>query len=193
MKQTIKLNERQLRNIIRESIGEILNEGMFESRPRKTEKPSYWEIEDYREVPGTELYVYNPRGCANKNHRTPEGVKNALKANGALRAYIDKDGGVHAFFYSGSWPKFVELGNAWDEDAWYEMMQEPTMKGIAKQRTVKLNDYVPGFDEIWAKSLQHTKQRKEQSRREEEGQFGGRSRSRDAATAYNTVPTIGTI
>jgi hypothetical protein len=192
MKKTIKLNESKLRDIIRESLGEILSEGVLEARPKGNSKPSYWEISDYREVPGTELYVYNPKGCVNEKYRTPEAMKNALKANGALRAYIDKDGGVHAFFYSGSWPKFVELGNAWDEDAWYEMMNAGSMKGVAKQRTVKLNDFVPGFDEIWGKMLKRTLERKEQARREEEEQFG-RRRSREAATVYDTVPTIGSL
>lgn len=191
MKQAIKLNERQLRNIIRESIGEILNEGMYESRPRKSEKPSYWDIPDYREVPGAELYIEDPRKCANERYKTPEGLKNAFKYYGALRAYIDRNGGVHAFFYSGGWPKYAEIGNAWDEDTWYKIMKEPTMKGVAKRRIVKLNDYVPGFDKIWAEKLKRTQ---EDSKREDEEQFGGRRRrSREAATAYNTIPTIGSL
>jgi hypothetical protein len=67
------------------------------------------------------------------------------------------------------------------------------MKGIAKQIPVKLNDYVPGFKEIWEKSLMNTKRRKEQARREEDGQMGGRRKRLDGDTAYNTFPTIGSL
>lgn len=175
----MKIKESQLRSIIRNTLNEMMDEG----RPRI--KPSYWEIEDYKQVPGAELYVPDTLKMKHPQFRDPEKLKNAFLLYHAIYATVDEQGGVRAYFYHYG-NEFVEGPDAWDEDAWYECMDEGSMKGRAKQTKVLLYQHVPNFEKIWEDARKWTANYRNAEADQEERTFGKGER----ATVYNTVPTI---
>lgn len=191
----IKINENQLRQLVKQTLNEMMDEG----RPRI--KPSYWEIEDYRQVPGMEIYVPDSSKIKNGKFRNPEALKNAFMTYHAIYANIDEQGGVHAYFYHHG-NEFMEGAEAWDEDAWKQITGErdandnwttddnmnispfQSMKGVAKQIKVLLYKHVPNFQEIWEEEKEWTEDYR--SKENQEQSFG----KGEQATVYNTIPTL---
>ena len=193
MRQIIKLNESQLRGIIRETLGKILNENVYDEGRKRT-RPSYYEIEDYRQVPGVDLCIKidNLIRMKNPKNRNLDYLINFMMQNSdVLHLYIDEENNcLHSFFYHGSQPAYTERDNSIDEDFWYKQLGEPTMKGIAKQIPVMLYEHVPDFEEIWKEETEQWKKWREEDKKRGEEVVG---KGVSAATSYDTVPTIGTL
>ena len=176
----MKITESQLRNIIRNT----LNEMMYEGRPRV--KPSYWEIEDYQQVPGVDLVIdLNAiKRMKNPKWRNPDNLIKALE-NEAIDMRVDEQNLLHAYFYHGNNQKYIEYDLAEDERFWYEVLGEPSMKGIAKQVPVMLYEHVPDFEEIWNESRDwYLDYRSKEAAGDKHYGKG------DRETVYNTIPTL---
>lgn len=194
-KQTIKLNEGQLRSIIRESLNNILNENIYDEGRKRT-RPSYYEIEDYRKVPGVDLCIDTKnliRMTNPKNRNLDRLIQTMMDDPEVLHMYMDDQDRLHAFFYHGCPPTYTEKDNALDEYFWKETLGEPSMKGIAKQIPVMLYEHVPDFEEIWEERKAQERKWREEDEREREGISGSKYGRGERATMYNTVPTIGTL
>jgi len=195
MKQTIKLNESQLRNIIRESLNNILNENIYDEG-RKMTRISYYEIEDYRQVPGVDLCIDTKnllRMTNPKNRNLDRLIQTMMDDPEVLHMYMDDQERLHAFFYHGCPPTYTNKDNALDEYFWRDTLGEPSMKGIAKQIPVMLYEHVPDFEEIWEERKAQEKKWREEDKRERSGISGSKYGRGERATMYNTVPTIGTL
>lgn len=193
-KETIKITESQLRGMIKESIVRQLNEALDEGRPRI--RPSYYEIEDYRQVPGIDLCINTNNLIRMKNpkNRNLDRLINIMMDDPeVLHMYMDDQDCLHAFFYHGCPPAFTNKDNALDEYFWKDTLGEPSMKGIAKQIPVMLYEHVPDFEEIWDERKEQEKKWREEDEREREGISGSKYGRGERATMYNTVPTIGTL
>lgn len=195
-KQTIKLNESQLRSIIRESLNNILNENIYDEGRKRT-RQSYYEIEDYRQVPGVDLCIDTKnliRMTNPKNRNLDRLIQTMMDDPEVLHMYMDDQDRLHAFFYHGCPPTYTEKDNALDEYFWRDTLGEPSMKGIAKQIPVMLYEYVPDFEEIWNEEKARWKGWREEDRKSEEDGVGTSKYGKgERATMYNTVPTLGTL
>lgn len=200
MKKTIKLNENQLRQIVRESLRGVLNENVYdenayaEGRPRT--RASYYEIEDYTQVPGVDLCIdtnnltrmQNP-----KNRNVDRLIQIMMDDPEVLNMYMDDQNRLHAFFYHGCPPTYTEKDNALDEYFWRDTLGEPSMKGIAKQIPVMLHEHVPDFEEIWEEEKKKWAKWREDDRRAARGLSGSKYGRGERETIYNTPVTLGTI
>ena len=93
MGQIIKLTESQLRGIIKETLGKILNENVYDEGRKRT-RPSYYEIEDYRQVPGVDLCIKidNLMKMKNPKNRNLDRLINFMMQNSdVLHLYIDEE------------------------------------------------------------------------------------------------------
>ena len=195
-KQVIKLNESQLRSIIRESLNNMLNENIYDEGRKRT-RQSYYEIEDYRKVPGVDLCIDTNnlvRMTNPKNRNLDRLIQTMMDDPEVLHMYMDDQERLHAFFYHGCPPTYTEKDNALDEYFWRDTLGEPSMKGIAKQIPVMLYEHVPDFEEIWDEEKARWKGWREEDRKGDEDSVSSSKYGKgERATMYNTVPTLGTL